>query len=196
MLLLARLLRRARAAAPRSTAECVEALRDDVLYTPPFQLAWWLGIFAVVVLEVAARQEAAYAIMVVIAYAVFTLPLLRFCCLSASGYQRQRFAVESDGETRDPPPSMPRREVALMEDQVLELTRSRQANRPKPGTAKVFLPQAKAKRAASEHDAAKGAARAGVHATTYGGAAVDSRASEANVSGNISELKAGVGRNF
>jgi hypothetical protein len=50
------ILRRARAATASSPAECFESLRDDVVYTPPFQLLAWAAAFIVVVTEIASRQ--------------------------------------------------------------------------------------------------------------------------------------------
>jgi len=172
---------------PKSSSEAMDCVRDDVLYTPQFQGAWWCSLFLVVMLEVATKQDTEYAVMVVLAYLLFTLPCLRFCCLSAEAYQRARFAVMP--ADKEPPlkEHMQKKMKAMTEEEALEAARSKQSYRAQGDNARGFAPTVKSKRASSEESAV--ASARGKPSVKKGFVSSGNRATEDNAGGIISELK-------
>ena len=135
--------------------ECADGLRDDVLMTPHFQVLWWIMFLFIVIFAIAAKQQTEYAIMVVMAYVIFTLPCLRWCCLWTRLYQARRSQTEPEEENEVSAPVRQVRKSALTEDETVASTREKQAYRAKVGTAKVFSIQtAKARRENNEDNGA------------------------------------------
>ena len=92
-----RLLKDTYAARPRSCLELYYFLRDDVVLTPNFQWLWWWTGCCVVCFEYALATSGEFCLMILMCYALFTLPCLRFCKIWTALYQVCAAADRGEG---------------------------------------------------------------------------------------------------
>jgi len=140
-----RLIKDTYAARPRSCLELFYFIRDDIVLTPRFQWFWWWTGCCFVCFEYALQMSGEFCLMILMCYALFTLPCLRFCKVWTALYQERRNAQPPEEEPEEEKPPKQKKKKAMTEEEMLEATRKRQKNRPGEGDSKSFNPTKKKK---------------------------------------------------
>ena len=112
-----------------------DIVRDDIIFHPYFTIIIWLVVFLVICVEIAGKQDTEFALLIILAFLVFTLPCLQWLWRWASLYQMKL----KSGERIKPEETlfastMIKRKKALTEEEMIGAVKARQSRK----ASKVF----------------------------------------------------------